>query len=207
MNFFAKILLLVPKILNRILMEVLKSLFNNHGKNIRFFPLNSSFSYESIELGNDVFIGPGARFSSISIIKIGSKVMFGPDVTIMGGDHNTSVVGKYMFDVKDKLPENDLPVIIADDVWVGARVIILKGVTIGRGSIIAAGAVVTKDIPPYSIAAGVPARIVAFRFSAEKIIQHELALYNESERLPLDTIEGCQSEICITTPHPNGKDV
>ena len=74
-------------------------LFKKRGKNILFFPLNSSFSYKTIEIGDDVFIGPGARFSAIKEIKIGSKVMFGPSVTIMGGDHDFSQVGRYMFDV------------------------------------------------------------------------------------------------------------
>ncbi len=55
------------------------------------------------------------------------------------------------------------PIHIGHDVWIGARVIILDGVTIGNGAIIAAGAVVTKDIPPYSIAAGIPARVIKYR--------------------------------------------
>ncbi|CAG0905860.1 unnamed protein product, partial [Darwinula stevensoni] len=80
--------------------------------------------------------------------------MFGPNVTIMGGNHNTSVIGAFMYDVREKLPENDQPVIIEDDVWVGTGVIILKGVTIGKGSIIAAGSVVTKSCKPYSILGG-----------------------------------------------------
>lgn len=53
--------------------------------------------------------------------------------------------------------------VIEDDVWMGARCMVMPGVTIGRGSIIAAGAVVTKDIPPYSVAAGVPAKVVRSR--------------------------------------------
>jgi acetyltransferase-like isoleucine patch superfamily enzyme len=53
-------------------------------------------------LGNDVFICPEARFSKITNIKIGNKVMFGPSVTIMGGDHNFKQVGRYMFDIEKK---------------------------------------------------------------------------------------------------------
>jgi len=68
-------------------------------------------------------------------------------VTILGGDHNTSVIGKAMFFVHTKRPEDDLPVVIEDDVWVGTRVTILKGVRIGRGAIVAAGAVVTRTFP------------------------------------------------------------
>jgi hypothetical protein len=84
-------------------------------------------------------------------IKIGDYVMLGPEVMIITGDHRTDVIGEYMYNVKDKLPENDAEVIIENDVWIGARSILLKGVKIGEGSIIAAGAVVVKDVPPYSI--------------------------------------------------------
>lgn len=90
------------------------------------------------------------------------------------------MIGKCIIDITDdeKLPENDLPVIIEDDVWCGANVTILKGVTIGRGSVVAAGAVVTKSFPPYSIIGGVPAKLLKMRFTPEEIEQHEKMLYH-----------------------------
>lgn len=60
--------------------------------------------------------------------------------------------------------------IIGNDVWVGNRAIVMQGVTIGNGAVIGAGAVVTKDVPPYAIVAGVPARIIRFRFDDEMIV-------------------------------------
>lgn len=99
-------------------------------------------------------------------------IIFDSNVTIMGGDHNTNQIGKYMFDVEEKRPEDDLPVEICDDVWIGTGVIILKGVKIGTGSIIAAGSVVNKNIPDYSICGGVPARIIKERFSSEQLKIH-----------------------------------
>jgi len=77
----------------------------------------------------------------------------GSNVTIIGGDHNASVVGKFMYDyeVQEKRPEDDQDVIIEDDVWIGTGAIILKGVRLGRGSIVAAGALVRKDVLPYTI--------------------------------------------------------
>ena len=65
---------------------------------------------------------------------------------------------------------------IEDDVWCGANVTILKGVTIGCGSIIAAGAVVTTSFPPYSVIGGVPARLLRMRFAPEEIKEHERLL-------------------------------
>ena len=158
-------------------MFVMVQLFKKHGKNVIFFPLNSLFSYKTIVLGDDVYIGPGAVLSaSVSGIVFGNKIILGPNVTMMGGDHNTSQVGKYMFDVNEKLPENDLPITIEDDVWIGTGAIILKGVTIGEGSIVVAGSLVTKDVPSYSIVGGVPAKVLKMRFTEEQIKKHKEVL-------------------------------
>lgn len=173
MRVFGIIFILIKKLVKRILMYSIRPLFKQHGVNFIFDPFDQ-FSYKTISVGDDVFIGSGANFAaSETFVSIGSKVMFGPNVTIMGGNHNTSVIGAYMYDVKVKLPENDQPVIIEDDVWVGTGVIILKGVTIGKGSIIAAGSVVTKSCKPYSILGGIPARLLKSRFTEEEINRHE----------------------------------
>ena len=84
---------------------------------------------------------------------------------------------------REKRPEDDLGVVIEDDVWVGTRAIILHGVTIGRGAVVAAGAVVAKNVPPYSIVGGVPAKVIKFRWDVATILEHELLLYLENERL------------------------
>lgn len=153
-------------------MIIKKPLFKRYGQNFIFDPFGQ-YSYNTISVGSDVFIGSGAKFSaSESEIVIGDKVMFGPNVIIMGGDHNTSVVGAYMFDVKEKLEGNDLPVIIESDVWIGAGSIILKGVRIGTGSIIGAGSIVTRDCPPYSVMVGSPAKVVKNRFSERDLLVH-----------------------------------
>ena len=133
-----------------------------------------TFSYNTISLGNYVYIGPGAFFSAEhSRIVIGDKVLFGPQCMIMGGDHRIDVVGSYMFDVKNKLKQNDRDVVIQDDVWIGARAIILKGVTIGEGSVIGAGSIVTKPVPPYSVVCGIPARVIRQRFTPSQQIIHQ----------------------------------
>lgn len=118
-------------------------------------------------------------FRSIKDIRIGNKVLFGPHVYIMGGNHNYHEVGKYMFDVKIKREEDDLPVVIEDDTWIGCNVTILKGVTIGRGAIVSAGSVVTKDVPQYAIVGGIPAKVLKYRFSNEEIKEHEAILYKQ----------------------------
>lgn len=171
MKFVSKAILFIRKAISKLFMYCILPLFKKTGKNVRFNPMDD-FSYENIEIGNDVWIGNGACFKTITSIKIGNKVMFGPNVSIMGGDHNTSQIGEFMYDVKFKLPENDLPIVIENDVWVGTRAIILKGVTIGEGSVIAAGALVTKNVAPYTIVGGVPARKLKNRFTEDQLKEH-----------------------------------
>jgi len=142
--WLAKGLLRTRRAWLRVRRRVLKSTFKRCGKNVSFDP-GDVYSYQNIEIGDDVFIGPGANLQAgESGIIIGNKVMFGPNVSIMGGDHNFSEIGQFMFDVKVKRPANDQTVVVEDDVWIGAGAIILKGVCLGRGCIVAAGSVVTK---------------------------------------------------------------
>lgn len=176
MKLIANSILLIRKIIDRTFMYIFKSSFKNSGKNVRFFPLNSTFNYKNISIGNDVFIGDRAYFfSSISNIIIGNKVMFGPNVTIRGGNHSSHIIGKYLFDYKeeDKLSTDDADVIIEDDVWVGTNSTILKGVIIRKGTIIAAGSLVTKSTEEYSVYGGVPAKKIKDRFSPEDLIIHK----------------------------------
>lgn len=99
----------------------------------------------NVYIGNNVIIGSGCLLMCTDAsIHIGDNVMFGPSVTVITGNHRIDCIGKYMFDVKvaDKLPENDKPVVFVGDNWIGANATILKGVTIGEGAVVAAGAAI-----------------------------------------------------------------
>lgn len=147
------------------------------GKGVLLHPMSSDIrGLWNLSVGDGTSIPKGSTiYCTDAPLTIGRKVIFGPRPTIITGDHRTDIIGKYIIDVtvQEKLPENDQPVIIEDDVWCGANVTILKGVTIGRGSVVAAGAVVTKSFPPYSIIGGVPARLLKKRFSETDIREHE----------------------------------
>lgn len=148
-----------------------------------------NFTERNIFIGDNVHIGRNALFwCSESKIIIKDKVVMGPNVTIMAGDHNTSEMGKFMIDVKNKLPGNDADVIIHEDVWIGCNTTILKGVSVGRGSVVAAGTLVLKDVPPYSIVGGVPAKVIKFRWDIDSIRQHEALLYPVDSRLDIDSL-------------------
>lgn len=169
----------IRKLYNRIYTRACKKKMLHCGSNVYFSPFDSVFTYETMHVGNNVSIEYHADFvASRSKIIIGDHVVFGPHVSIRGGDHRFDIPGRYIDTIKDdeKLPENDADVVFEGDNWIGMNVTILKGVTIGFGSIIAAGSVVTKSIPPYSIAGGVPAKVIKKRFDEQAIEEHEKLL-------------------------------
>lgn len=144
------------KMMDVLMSKWYKSQMKACGNNIHLHPSTSVFfGLENLSLGNNVSIPRYAHiFCSDAPLTIGNNVIFGPSPTIVTGNHRIDVVGKPIFEVHEKLLENDEEVIIEDDVWVGANVTILKGVTIGRGAVIAAGAVVNRCVSPYSISGG-----------------------------------------------------
>lgn len=191
MRWLAKLFVLLNRVWERLKMLFLRPAFGKHGRNLIFDP-DGFYSFDHIETGDDVSIGDDAIFlASDSRIIIGNKVMFGPRVTVVGGNHNTGVVGQFMYDVHEKRPEDDQDVVFEDDVWVGSGAVILKGVRVGRGSIVAAGAVVIRDVPPYTVVGGTPAKVISRRFGdVETILKHEQALYPPEKRLSEEDLRG-----------------
>lgn len=147
---------------------------NRLGNNVWF--LNSSMGYASYVSDN----------SFIKNTLIGKYTCIANDVMTVAGNHpvsfvsvhpafysfsqNPSYVKQSKFEDFNYLdPKNKISVVIGNDVWIGARATILEGVTIGDGAIVAAGAIVTKDVPPYAIVGGVPAKVIKYRFKEETI--------------------------------------
>ena len=186
-----KLSLIFSYVWDKLWSPVYKHSMKHCGKNVYLRPTCSDLKgLYNLSIGDGSSIPKGSVFYCTEApLTIGRKVIFGPNPTIITGDHRINVVGKFIMDSNEKLPENDAPVVIEDDVWCGANVTILKGVTIGRGSVVAAGAVVTKSCPPYSIIGGVPAKVLKRRFSKEEIIEHERNLYPEDERLSIEELE------------------
>lgn len=147
--------------------------FAKTGQNV-YIGNNGTFHFDNIEIGDDVYIGERACFqSSYGKIIIGNHVMFGPGVHIHGGNHKVHDIGCYMKHAPEKKFGDDGIITVEDDVWIGANAIILSNVTIGKGSVIGAGAVVTKDIPPYTIYTGVPSAKLRPRFTADELTEHK----------------------------------
>jgi len=152
------------------------SLDTSFGKYVKILK-NSSLN--SCQVESFTYIGNNCNLSRTTI---GSFVSIGPELIAGLGSHPTNyfstypgfysndVSGSFWFGRNHEFKNlENKEVIIESDVWIGARVIILGGVKIGVGSIVAAGAVVTKDVLPYSIVGGVPAKLIKYRFSDEII--------------------------------------
>lgn len=169
--------------------------------------------YEKFDNHNDaknIFIGKGVKlgsnitmFATRAKIVIGDRSFTGPNVTIMTGDHPFDIIGKFIADNKKfeikaaggDISKYDKDVVIDEDVWIGCNVTILKGVHIGRGAIVAAGSVVTHSLPAYCIGGGNPARVIKPRWSVDEILNHELLLYEEGNRLSREYITQCVQSI------------
>jgi acetyltransferase-like isoleucine patch superfamily enzyme len=95
-------------------------------------------------------------------VVIGDRVQIGTGVSLLTAGHDTSILSR------QKFVEFGHPIFIEDDCWIGANVVILPGVRIGTGSTIGAGSIVTKDIPPFSVAIGAPCRVRKTIQSAEE---------------------------------------
>ena len=181
----AKLSILLPYFWDKMWAPFCKRCMNHCGKNVYLRPMSSDIKgLENLYVGDNTLIPKGSTFyCTRAELRIGNNVIFGPKPTIITGDHRIDLIGKHIINITDeeKLPDQDLPVIIEDGVWCGANITILKGVTIGRGSVVAAGAVVTKSCPPYSIIGGIPAKVIRMRFTEEEIERHERLLLSSQQ--------------------------
>lgn len=163
---------------------VYSKLFNYCGKNLTVASGSFIKGFKHIRIGQDVSLGPGIQLcaentdknieigdycsfnSNVMInadhggfIKLGKGVLIGPNVVLRSSNKN--FVKKNVV-IKDQGHKPGF-IVIEDDVWIGANVVVLSGVTIGKGAVIAAGAIVTKDVEEYAIVAGVPAKKIGSR--------------------------------------------
>lgn len=138
----------------------------------------TTFPMECVEVGNGTYgeLHILSHFPEVEKLAIGNYVSMAPNVRfILSGNHQTQTLSTYPIlstlgkthHPKDSLSKG--PIIVEDEAWIGYGAIILSGVTLGKGCIVAAGSVVTRSIPPYAIAGGNPARVIRYRLPEEVI--------------------------------------
>jgi serine acetyltransferase len=112
----------------------------------------------------------------------------GAGTVIIPGSH-IPTVGLPQFLSQTHINDVATDIIVGEDCWIGSGSYLLSHAKIGRGCVVAAGSIVTKEIPPYAVVAGSPAKIIASRFSIPQIIKHEAILYSPEERMKKETLE------------------
>lgn len=153
-----------------------------HGDDLHLGARTRIWAPSHVRMGNQVYVGKDVHIEANC--RIGHYSLLANRVAIVGRhDHDFSAVG---FPVRfspwvgsKRFPSRyaDEEAVIEDDVWLGYGTIVLTGITVGQGSVVAAGSVITRDVPPYSIAAGVPARVIGKRFEDQATIdRHEAAI-------------------------------
>ena len=138
---------------------VCKRLLAACGENVNIEPKVFFYLMSRTKIGDNSGIG---MRSHVEAVEIGKNVMIGPELIVFSGNKRFDRTDIPMI---EQTSDEVSPVVIEDDVWIGARVIILPGRTIGQGAIVGAGSVVTKDVDPYSIVGGNPARVIGHRKS------------------------------------------
>lgn len=129
------------------------------GPGLCVFPDTTVHYPANVSVGTEVFINRGVTITAPAPISIGDKVLIGPYTVINSGNHRFARVDRPIREQGHDLA----PIHIQDDVWIGAQATVLAGTTVGHGAVVAAGAVVTRDVAPHSVVAGVPARLVSRR--------------------------------------------
>ena len=195
-------------------MSLLRQIYSKKKKGgnttIRICGVKIKVKSESMSVGEHSYIGPRFRCDCTET-SIGKFCSIAADVTIAPGQHpiqwlSSSPVqytpGKKPFSKHPsvKWEHGHKPVVVGNDVWIGCYAVIQDGIRIGDGAVVGSNAVVTKDVPPYAIVGGVPAKIIRYRFTP-KIIEKLLKLKwwdlpdEQIATLPFDDVEACIAKL------------
>ena len=152
--------------------ELLKEMFAEIGKECYIEPpLHANWAGAHVHFGNNVYANFNLTLVDDTDIYVGDKVMFGPNVTVATAGHPIDPELRY------QAMQYNIPVHIGENVWIGANAVVLPGITIGDNSVIGAGSVVTKDIPPNVIAVGNPCRVL------REIGEHDKKYYYKNREI------------------------
>lgn len=164
--------------------------FAKCGEGVVLTPPYKFIGAKNIYIGTNVAIGSDVLISALNAKFIcGNNCAIAEGLTVHTGNH-ARIVGKFVTDITEDIKPDgyDFDVIVKEDVWIGSNVTLLAGCIVGRGCTIAAGSVVTKSTPPYSICGGVPARFIKFYWTIDQIMEHEANLYPQELRMTREAL-------------------
>ena len=175
---------LLGDIYNAYFLKFNKKEFGHIGKNVKLGSPMYWMSPKSIFIGDNTTIWGNAKFiisPKAGKFEIKENCFVGQGLTVITNNHNVRPpISMLQWEViKDSHFDSNKDVIVEDDVWIGANVTLLPGIKVGRGAIIGACSVVTKNIPPYAIVVGNPAKIIRYKYSDTEIIEHEKIIYSK----------------------------
>ena len=157
--------------------KYMKEVFAECGNNCYIeLPFRANWGGHNVHFGNDVYANYNLTIVDDGHVYVGNKVMFGPNVVIATANHPIEP------SLRDKALQYNKDVYIGDNVWIGAGVIIVPGIRIGKNSVIGAGSVVTKDIPNNVVAVGNPCKIL------RKISEHDNNYFYKEEKIDWDNL-------------------
>lgn len=187
------LIIIIKKVIKTIVKKNVLKQFARTGKNVNIPSDVIVSGGANITIYDNVSCGPGlVLFATNAKIVIKSNFIASHNLKIITGDHERRI-GRFCASITEAEKNHnialDKDVVINEDVWCGINVTILKGVTIGRGCTICAGALVTKDTPPYAIMGGVPAKFIKFYWTIDEILRHEELLYPVEERISKAKLE------------------
>lgn len=194
--FIFKIIALFCEIIQRgynryVLSLFFKARLGYCGRNVIFMNTNHISSkvlsrvylYDNVVLKDFNFISAGGKF----VMKKNSGTAI--NLTVITGNHQRTNGLPFLATSSTHKYDIEKDVIVEEDVWIGANVTLLSGVRIGRGATVGAGSVCIKNIPPYAIVMGNPAKVVGFNYTPEEIVEHEKKLYDVTDRLPVELLQ------------------
>jgi acetyltransferase-like isoleucine patch superfamily enzyme len=154
-------------------------------RDLQWDPLTSVIDYPRLAVGANVSISGNAFISGP--VTLGHDVMIGPYCALSAGAHRFDIPGKT---IRDSGGTDGRGIVLEPDVWLGHGVTVLDGVRIGVGSVVAAGSLVTKSIPPYTLSAGAPCRPLRDRFTEDQLALHHQLLLRAGSPDPLAGTSG-----------------
>jgi acetyltransferase-like isoleucine patch superfamily enzyme len=190
-DFFLNSLLLLLALPSKVRKRIKKLLvihsFQKVGNNFVFDSLHSVFPSDGkTQIGDNVFINENAYW--LGEICVGNNVMFGPNVTLMAGKHIFAVRGKSPRFIKPYPGHNSQPIVIEDETWIAANVVITGNVTVGIGAVVGAGSVVASNVCPFTVSVGNPCHPVRRIFDDANLIIH-LKEIGYSDKFAVEVVE------------------